>query len=233
MNRKIEDLDLFDLVYILKKYIALIVLVTLVFGMAGLFYSKRCVVPQYQAEAQILVNIPFAKTDYINMYDAIQLNQSEINTYMVVLKSNDVLNSVIRDLGLKKSKSELSNEISITSVNATEVLDIKVIDESPAAAKAVAEELLKYAPSQTTRVVKTGSVEIIAEPEISNAPVVSYKKFIVPIAILVGFVLSFIGAITAEMFDSRFKNADEVQKYLRMDVLCVIPDSKRRNGKVK
>lgn len=233
MNRKFEDIDLSDLLFILKKYFILIISITILFGIAGKLYSKKCIVQQFQAQAQILVNIPLTHSDYINMYDATLMNQTEINTYAVVLKSGDMLDKIIKNLNLKKSKSELSNEITVASVKTTEVLEIKVVDKSAQTAKAIAEELLKYAPLQITRVIKTGSVEVIAQPEVVKAPVASYKRYLVPIAAFGGFVLSFLGALFAELLNPKFKNTEEVKKLLGMDIIGVIPYSENRRGEIK
>ena len=68
----------------------------------------------------------------------ITLNKNLVDTYAEIVKSRRVLEQVIAELDLEETYEELSNKISVSSVNNTEIIKITVADSNPIEAKNVA-----------------------------------------------------------------------------------------------
>lgn len=230
MNRKIENLDLHDIIFIFKKYIVLIVISTVAFGILGLVVSKFFIAPQYQAEAKLIVNTTSTLKDASQVYSAVQLSQKEVDTYAIIMENNTILDNVIKNLNLNITKEELTKKIDVQGIGTTEVLDLKVRDENPETAKAIAAEIIKLAPSEIIRIVKAGSVEVISQPEAESSPVSPNTRLNTMAVAAIGLVLSVLAAFLIEMLNNTFTNDDDVQKYLDFAVIGVIPNINSKRG---
>lgn len=233
MNSKLEELDLHDILFILKKHLLLIVIASVLCGVVGLVVAKFLVTPQYESQAELIVNTNSQTANAAEVYDAVQLSQKEVDTYAIIMKNNTILNHVIQDLKLGITKEQLAKKISIKGEGTTEVLALSVKDSDPAMANAIASKIVEYAPSEIIRTVKAGSVEVISQPEAGPNPVSPNTKLYTALAFLLGVVASVLLSFLLETLNNTFTSDDDVKKYLGYPVIGVIPniELKRKGAK--
>lgn len=118
----------------------LLVLSTLVFGVAAYFLSKN-ITPVYQAATSVLINeAPANKTtDYTSIVTSERLAQ----TYAQLMVKTPVLDAVIDRLGIQREPDELEQEIQVQTTNDTQLIEIKVEDTNPSIAAAIANTLVE------------------------------------------------------------------------------------------
>lgn len=233
MNSKTEDLDLHDMLFILKRHIAIILILTLFGGLVSIFLVTFFIVPKYQADAQLIVNQSSMTMDAAQQYDAVELSQKEVDTYAIIIESSTILNTVISDLKLNTTKETLAKEIQVTGVGTTEVIDLKVTDENPDTAQAIVTDIINLAPSEIIRIVKAGSVEVISQPETNSKPVSPNKKLDTVIGFAIGLILSVLIAFVIEMLNNTCSSDEEVKRYLGFTVVGVIPNIDVKKGGTK
>ena len=234
LNNRLNNLDLSDILFIIKKHLVTIIICTVVCGTIGFLSSKFIIPPQYEAEAELVVNTTQKSTDAAQIYDAVELSQKEVDTYAIIMENNTILNKVKRDLHLDVTKKELTKRIKIEGIGTTEVLDIKVTDRSPAMALAITKEIIKYAPSEIIRTVKAGSVEVVSVPETSNQPVSPNIPLNTGVAFTIGLILSALASFLIELFNNTFASDDDIAKYLGYTVIGIVPivETRKRKGTV-
>ena len=102
-----NSLDLVKLLLAVRHRIIYIIIAAVVFGAAAFGYTKLMMSPVYEAKSTIIISTRQDKSDNVTV-DQINSASMMANTYMQIVKSETVLNSVIRDLKLNMTTSQLS-----------------------------------------------------------------------------------------------------------------------------
>ncbi|MBQ7769454.1 MAG: capsular biosynthesis protein [Oscillospiraceae bacterium] len=230
-NHEIE-IDLAQLVRTLWQKAKYIVLVTVIFGILGMVASVNLITPIYEASGKMIVNT--RKDDNTSVSND-QLNSAKnlVDTYAIVIRSRDVVNQVIADLGLDISYGELAGCISVKAVNNTQIMRIVVQHADRNLAIAVAEKLLDVAPDVIEEVVAAGSVKPVEQVYSSTAPVSPNNVKNAVFAAMLGFALACGLIVVLYLADNTYKSDIEIQNDLGLIVLGVIPkvESCRRHAK--
>lgn len=227
-----DSLSLERFFLILKKHWKLIAVITLLCGLSGYGLSRWVIKPQYVADASLIVNADGNMQNTNVTYDQITAAQELVNTYAVVLKSYTVLNQVVAKLGLDVSPSELAQSITVTGVNKSQVIDISVTGSDPQSAVDIANEITEVAPAAIVDTVKAGSIKTISPAKKPDKPVSPNIPFNTSIALFAGFLISVVLTIVCELRDHTFKSYEDLQKNLKVPVLCVVPDVKRKEFRI-
>jgi len=138
MNDFIELRRLFNVV--LRRWWLLIGLTIL--GVAtGQFISQRQI-PVYEAKATILVG-EFEQSINLNR-DDVQMSELFAQTYSDLALRQPVLQGVVEILKLNQSWEELREQIQVSTVNGTQLIEIRVEATSPQLAESIANEIVKH-----------------------------------------------------------------------------------------
>jgi capsular polysaccharide biosynthesis protein len=223
LGRTLEGLTIFDLLFIIKKHLKIILICTVLFGIMAFVVSAYIIHPKYQSNASLIVNAQDStdKTD-ITMSD-LQLSQNLVDTYSYIMKSTPVMAKIISDLNLSISPNKLANSISINGVGTTQIIEIAVTNGSPALAQKISSDVTKFGPEQIIKTMNTGSIGIISDASYSSIPVSPNIPLYVFIAVLIGMSCSFAYAIIRELLDNSFKSDEDVTRILGMNLLGIIP----------
>ena len=175
MERRANRIDFVKLMlYILKRAWVLVLCAEL--GFAGMyFYSTRMLPETYTASGTIYVNNGSA-----NLVDYQYTNSSDLNaayqltkTYLVVVKSDKVMNAVMErlinnypDITIAKISSSLSME----NVSNTAVVSVTSKTGNAQMSADIVNAVMEYAPDEIIRVVGAGGVEILDYAKVSVIP---------------------------------------------------------------
>lgn len=219
-------MELKDIISILLHRFVIIVIVVLVFVSGGFLISSFVIIPEYKADATLIVNKQQASgsentSDYT--YNDLILAQSLVNTYTVIITSDSVLNQVIKNLNLDISLNVLRNELEVTGVNNTEIIRITVTDNIPQRAADIANEITRVCPDKIIHVVKAGSVEPIdyaAVPSLPSSPNIVINSLM---AGFLGLLFIVLILIAIERFNKTIKTPDEIENLFGLPVLGQLP----------
>ncbi len=177
--------------------------------------------PVYKAETQILVNQKFDKGDQYPSSQQIDADLQLINTYNVIIKSPNILSAVINNLKLDSTPEELTQQISVSSINNSQVLTIQV--ENPSAAKAVeiSNEVAQVFESKIPHLMKVDNINILSIAKLGDnpMPIKPNKILNIGIAAIVGLLLGIGIAILIETFDTRIKSERDIEEILNIPVI--------------
>lgn len=168
-------IDLWKLIKYILKHVWLPIVCAVV-GFVGMFgYVNYTAVDTYTASATLYVYngnpnvINYAYTNTSDLNSAVML----LDTYMVVIKSNKVMDAVVDRLSVQYpgiTAGFITSTLSMGSVSETGVLRINSTTTSPQLSADICNGIVDIAPQEIIRVVSAGSIEIIDYAEVPKKP---------------------------------------------------------------
>lgn len=231
MNEK--EIDLIDLVKKLAKHMSLIISLTLIFGALIFAYSRFIATPIYESNATMIISSSNQKSDKEDLanidINQIQANKALISTYSEIVKSKGIADQVIKNLSLNMGYDEFSKKVSIEPVKDTQIISVNVVDSVPARAKDIANETANIFKSSIGDIMKVDNVQILDGAIIPAEPVSPNVSKNTLVGAIIGFILGIIISLFKGLYDISIKSADEVEEYLNLPVIGVLPDMKKGN----
>lgn len=239
-----EELDLKELFNIFWSKKIPIILLVLIFAVLGFIYTMTMVTPMYTASTTLVLasshnedgTTTSTTTNSITTAD-VTLNSNLVSTYSELVKSKNVLRQVISNLGIDISEESLRNNVSVKSVQNTELIEITVTTQIPEYASKIANEIAKVFTDKVGEIYNINNVHVVDEAETPNEPSnINYQKNIVIFA-FIGAVIAVLYVLIANMLDTTIKTADDIEKQFKLPVLASIPmhgtemQKKKRGGK--
>lgn len=213
--------ELFD--YFIDK-IKYIIIATLVCCLIGGIYTKFLTVPMYKSSTTVILGSNQEGTG-ITQSD-ISINNNLVSTYAEIITSRRVLEQVQKELNESYTYKELASEISVSSINNTQIIKITVEDNNALNAKIIANLVAKVFTVEVPELYNLDNVHIldvaIEEDEPYNINVA--KSSI--IGGLLGLVISSGIFFVIYYFDRTAKSVEQVEEVLQMPILGSVEETK-------
>lgn len=213
--------ELFD--YFIDK-LRYIIIATLVCCLIGGIYTKFLTVPMYKSSTTVILGSNQEGTG-ITQSD-ISINNNLVSTYAEIIKSRRVLEQVQKELNESYTYKELASEISVSSINNTQIIKITVEDNNALNAKIIANLVAKVFTVEVPELYNLDNVHIldvaIEEDEPYNINVA--KSSI--IGGVLGLVLSSGIFFVIYYFDRTAKSVEQVEEVLQMPILGSVEETK-------
>lgn len=226
-----NELDLKDIYYIIKKRLLLIVSLVVVVSVASAVVSLFVLTPVYEASTKIVVNRSNDKAEVTSadLMNEVNLNLRLIDTYKEIIKTPAIMDVVVRDypnLGL--TAGELMQKVSVSSVNNTQVMTIKVQDESYERAAQTVNAVSNVFKEEIAHIYKVDNVSILSEAKLDSlpSPVKPSPVLNTAIAFLVSLMLGVGIAFLLEYLDDTVKTERDIEQLLELPILGVVPEYK-------
>lgn len=227
-NQFIEDDTTINLLQVFLKWAWLIVAASLLSGSISYIVVKTCVTPMYKTEFTAYVNNRNASASsesYISSSSDVSAARSLANSYAKILVSREILLKAAEEAGYEEySYDKLSNAVSASLQNNTEIVSVSVKLESPQAAFDIASSLAKISGDYIGNIVEGSSMKIIDSPvfpETFCSP--SYLKYTAVGGIL-GAILVYIIIIILYFLDDTIKSEKELEDSFGLTIIGTIPD---------
>ena len=221
-----EEIDLKDFFDIFWNKKWLIILFLIIFLAIGFVYETNIKTPKYTSSTTLVLAMSSSesegKENSITTTD-ITLNSNLVSTYSELVKSKDVIRTVINNLKIEDKEEDLRKNVSVTSVEDTELIKIAVTHTKPRYAAKIANEMAKVFTEKVNQIYKINNVYTLDEAEIEDTPSnINYVKDILVFAVI-GIILAFGYILIANMLDTTVKTSEEIEKICKIPVLAVIP----------
>jgi len=216
-----QELDLRDLWHMVANRWQFIVVIPLVAMLISAVVSIFFITPQYQSSATLLVLKQ--QPEQSLQYSDLQISRQLVQTYREIARSRRVLDSVIDNLKLDYSYGQLREKVEVTSVRDTEVIHITVTDPNPRLARRIANQVADSFKAQTEEIMQLESVTILDYAVIPSRPVSPRIPLNIAIALVVGLMVAAGLVFLLEYLDNTVKTPEDVQEFLGLPVLGIIP----------
>lgn len=218
-----KGFSLLQVFRLLKRNALIIVLTTVLFGMIGYVLAAYFTTPLYTAKASMYVYSNSNKTNTNITYSDLTASQELVNTYLVVLMSDNLLNQVIANLNLQLTTQSIRSKMSAAAIDNTQSFSISYTDADPNQAQTVVNAVVKLASSEITRVIKAGGAEVIDYAKVPNTKSSPRISNNVISGAVIGFILSSGIFISVALLDTKIRHEEDITENYELPVLASIP----------
>lgn len=211
-------MELTEFIRLLRRSWMLILTVTLLGLLSGSLLSLLAT-KTYESTTTLYVSVQTpGDNSAVDLSQGSTAAQAKVRSYVQVVTSSDVLDPVVKELGLAESGMQLASRVSAQSKPNTVNIDITVSDTDPGRAASTADAIAK---SFSTVVSK--KLEAPAVGSTSPVSIATFQKAVaptspaspnVPVNIALGFVVGLLaglaGALLRNTLDTRIHGAPDV-----------------------
>ena len=217
------EIDLGELFRALKKKIWVILGAGMVCALLGLLLSTLVMKPQYTASTRAYILNRTNESTIV--YADIQTSTYMLYDYQALITGQNVTREVIRDLELDMTDAQLAECIEVSSETNTRVLQINVTYEDPGLAADIANRVREVAADQIKEFMEVDAVKTVYEAEAPKAPSGPNVRQNTLIGAILGILAC--GGVYTVLFvlDDTIRTEEDVQNFLGLSVLGVIPES--------
>lgn len=214
-----EEIDLKELFDFIKGKIGLLVIITVSVCLLGCIYGLFIQKPMYKSYTTVILAGNESNSSGGITQGDVTLNKNLVDTYAEIVKSRRVLDQVIEELGLDTSYGTLSNQITVTSANNTEIIKITVDDKDAKKAKNVANVTAKYFAKEVVDLYNMNNVNILDEAIEADTPYnINVFKQVV-IYFILGLVLACGILFVIYYFDRSIKSVEQIEQKIKLPIL--------------
>lgn len=220
------EIDLREVFLILLGKFWLILLVGIFTGALAFGFSQFVIQPVYESTTQIYI-LNKQENNTVT-YSDVQLGTQLTKDYAELIESRYVLESVIEELQLKAINPEIDYEallkkITVTTPTDTRILAITVSDTDPVLAMEIANSIREAAAIHIKNVMDIEAVNVV---DTANLPTEKASPSVFKWTAIGAFIgMFFVMAIVLVWYllDDTIKTSDDVEKYLGLSTLALIP----------
>ncbi|HZK57070.1 MAG TPA: Wzz/FepE/Etk N-terminal domain-containing protein [Clostridia bacterium] len=224
MESREAELDLKEIMHIIRKRLWFIVLVTILAVGAGGVISLFVLEPVYRASATIIVGKPSSYLDGNRLQiEDLNLNQRLAKTYGEIIKSRGVLENVIFQLKLNLTTQQLKEKTLVKLVEGTEFITISVTDTNPERAADIANKMAEVFRFKVVNIMKVDYVQILDDAIVPRLPIKPRLELNMAIAGVLGIMTSIFVVFLLEYLDNTIKTPEDAEKYLGLNIVGIIP----------
>lgn len=224
MQVKRVETELRDLIKVLRKWMWLIVALTLLAGAVAALVSVYILDEIYEATAVMIISSTKDDPEVsVLTYNEYSLNIKLVNTYRELAKTDRVLDQVIDSLGLDLTPAALMDKISISSAADTEIIRFSVQDTNPALARHMANTLAQIFVREVPQLVKMDNVQIIDEAKLPTQPIRPRTMVNIAVSLVLGLMAGAGIAFLTEILDKSIKTVDQLVSLTDLPVLGTVP----------
>ena len=221
-NDEIE-IDLLELLYVLRKNIIMIILCALlgtaVFGAYSFLIAK----PVYESTSKIYI---LTQSTSLTSFADIQISSSLAKDYEEMLYSRPVVLQVKKNLNLDYEYEELKNMLSISNPADTRCLNLSIQSNDPEEAANIANEFATVSKRQIAEIMDTDEPTIYEKAVVSDDPVKPEKMKNMMIGFLLGLIIACAVVIVRYMLNDSIKSEEDIEKFLGLNTLAAIPNER-------
>ncbi len=225
-----KNFSLADLLLASVKRWYIIVAVITVSVIATAIYTVSFVTPKYTSSAKLII-LSRQTDEYFTSAD-FSISTHISNDFAEIIADTPVLELVAKDLNNKYSVGYLKSIVSINKPENTRLIEISVSTPDAKESKRIVDSICENAKEKLVEIMKLDSVEIIKRGEVAKTPSSPNLSNNMLFAAIIAFLITEIVIAVNFMFNSKVSSVEDVEKYLGLNVLAIIPYNPAK-GKAK
>ena len=219
-----------DLLLILKslwKRVWMIIIAGLLAATIGFSIATFLIVPTYSSTIMLYVNnssFSLGSASFSISSSEITAAQELVKTYREILNNRTTLQRVIDKADVPYDYIELSNMISSSPSNDTEIMKVTVTTENPYESAKIANTIAEVLPDRISEIIDGASMEVV-DSAIPNTQKVapSITKY-TALGLIIGVMISVVWITIAAFLDDTIYDEDYVLQTYDYPILGKVPD---------
>lgn len=214
-----EHTDLAVLMAQVWKRRWIVVLSAVVCAVLSLFYSLFFVTPMYRSITKIYI-VSQSDSSRLTVQD-VQLGNLLIQDYPEIIMSTAVMEQASRKT--KIHEKELHAKISVNTPRNNRILTIVAVDENPARAALIANQVREAAIDRIKKITKVKDITVVEEARAEKKPFSPRKKRSLFLGFALGTLLSLGAIVLKELLDDKVRFPEDIELYLGETFIGMIP----------
>lgn len=220
MNDEIE-IDISELIKLLKKNMKLIVISIVLCAVAAFLITNFFMTKKYASSATIYLKPNVSEQGIIDS-TALNSNSKMVNNYISLIQGESILSQVAEQLDIKDVE-EIKNSLSVSNLTDTEIIVVESKTDDPVKSQAIVKSTVTIFFKEMKEKLDIKNMTISDQPQINEIPVSPSKKMNTLIGAIAGLFLSGGYVFLQYLFDKRLKNKADAENFLGVPVLGEIP----------
>ena len=216
-KRKVKEINLKELYTVLKRRIWVIVIVTLIATLAGIYFSQSAKIATYQTSSRIIIGA----------------DEETRKTLQVIMKDSTILDPVVKELQLNRSSDQLAGQISVNSIDNSQVVSINVFDTNPVLAAKIADKTAEVFKQEVPNIVGKDYIRLLSRAKINPVPINQNQNNKMIIGFVFGLVAGIGLAFLLESLDDKIRSEKEIELLLGLPMLGRVSKMNKKNIKRK
>ena len=216
------EIDLLELAGLLLHKLWLLALCMVLAGGLGFLLSAFVFTPQYESETGVYILSSSAESSTLSYSDT-QLASQLTKDYEELITCRSVLEAVIEECGLPDNYEELLDRVSVDNATDTRIVYITVKDPVPERAQEIADSIREIASDHIKEVTDVEAVNVVDTANLPEEPSEPSVLLWTAIAAAAGLILCAAAVIVRYIMDDTLKSAEDVENYLGLSTLALIP----------
>ena len=232
MEQEYDEIDLRELIHVLlSKWWLIVIFLVVATGITG-YVTMNHITPIYEAKSTLFIGKESNTIAGISMSD-FQIDNKLVVDYRELIKTRLITEEVIRDLGLDISVGSFVERLDVGGIKDSRFMYITFKDSNPKMAAEITNKLSETLILRAEEIVGVEKVKIVDKAIVPQGPISPNVKMNIAISALLGIMLGVATIFVLNMFDNTIKKEEDIEKYVQLSVLGVIPRFKgevRGNG---
>lgn len=209
----------------IKKRWQLIAICTMITTIISLIATFFIIAPKYQASTKLFIGKESSTDEKYNNND-IQMYQNLLKTYASIVKTNDLVSSALEEKGINLSSESVISKLEVITTTNTQIMEVKYTSTNKEEARDVVEAITEEFIKKSESLITNANVQVVESVRLPKYPVTPNKKLNISIGIFSGFVLGIAIALILEYIDTTIKTKEDVEEFIGLTVIGVIPNEK-------
>lgn len=198
-------------------------------GLLALIATVVLITPQYESQAMLYI---LSKTTSVTSLADFQISTELTADFEVIATSKPVIDGALerikKEEGITLTRENIEGMLTVTNAADTRILVITATDPDPSVACIVANAVAAETADQMAYIMKSDPPTTVEEAEVAEEPVSPSLMRNTALGVLIGILLVAVYVTIQYIRNDNIKNQEEVQRYLGLNTLAVIPARKGR-----
>ena len=198
-------------------------------GLLALIVTVALITPQYESQAMLYI---LSKTTSVTSFADFQISTELTADFEVIATSKPVIDGALerikKEEGITLTRENIEGMLTVTNAADTRILVITATDPDPSVACIVANAVAAETADQMAYIMKSDPPTTVEEAEVAEEPVSPSLMRNTALGVLIGILLVAVYVTIQYIRNDNIKNQEEVQRYLGLNTLAVIPARKGR-----
>lgn len=181
--------------------------------------------PAYETRVSLIIGSTLGNDQSQFQIQDINAVKESIQTYITILKTNVVIESAIKKLGLNMTPDELKDHIEAMPQPQTSFIEIKLKWNNSEQAVQILETIIDIFIMEATRIYPAYKIKILETVGPYLIGAISIKMYLL-ITLFASLVAALLIVLIVELFDNKLRTEEDINKHLNLPVLGNIPKQK-------
>ncbi|MEH7096694.1 YveK family protein [Neobacillus vireti] len=214
-EKKTKEIDLKELFIVVKRRIWIIILIAFLGCIIGVLQYLKPTVLLYQTSSKVIIG-----TD----------SESRA-TLQVLVRDPIVLDEVVNELKLNETSDTLAGEITVASIENSQVVSVSVINQDPVLAAKIADTTAKVFKEKVPEIVGKDYIRVLSQAKVNLTPINPKSNKVLFIAVIGGIVIGIGLAFLFDSLDDKIYMGSDIEKKLGISIIGKVPKVNKKNIK--